>query len=58
MCGLHSEITQKQLLTEADSNFKCGMEITKGIEAAENKSKQFKKAETVKVNNPAVLLLW
>ena len=47
VCGLRSEITQKQLLTEADLTFKRAVEIAKGIKAAETKSEQFKKAEPV-----------
>ena len=51
VCGLRSESTQKQLLTEADLTFKRAVEIAKGIEAAEKKSEQFKKAEPVEAIN-------
>ena len=50
VCGLRSEPTQKQLLTEAELTFKRAVEIAKGIEAADKKSQQFKKAESVEVN--------
>ena len=50
ICGLHREPTQKQLLTEAELTFKRTVEIAKGIEAADKKSQQFKKAESVEVN--------
>ena len=50
VCGLHSEPTQKQLLTEAELTFKRAVEIAKGIKAADKKSQQFKKAESVEVN--------
>ena len=50
VCELRSEPTQKQLLTEAELIFKRAVEIAKGIETADKKSQQFKKAESVEVN--------
>ena len=47
---MHSETTQKQLLTKAELTFKCVVEIAQAIEAAEKKSEQLKKAEYVEVN--------
>ena len=48
VCGLRSETTQKQLLTETELTFTCAVEVAKGMEAAEKKSEQFKKAEPVR----------
>ena len=50
VCGLRSETTQKQLLTEAELTFQRAVEIAQAIEAAEKKSEQFKKADHVEVN--------
>ena len=50
VCGLCSETTQKQLLTEAELTFQHAVEIAQAIEAAEKKSEQFKKADHVEVN--------
>ena len=50
VCRLHSETTQKQLLTEAELTFQRAVEIAQAIEAAEKKSEQFKKADHVEVN--------
>ena len=47
---MHSETTQKQLLTEAGLTFQRAVEIAQAIEAAEKKSEQFKKADHVEVN--------
>ena len=47
VCGLHSETTQKQLLTEVELTFQCAFEIAQAIEAAEKKSEQFKKVDHV-----------
>ena len=47
---MHSETTQKQLLTEAELTFQRAVKIAQAIEAAEKKSEQFTKADHVKVN--------
>ena len=49
-CGLCSETTQKQLLTEAELTFQHAVEIAQAIEAAEKKSEQFEKTGHVEVN--------
>ena len=50
ICGLRSETTQNQLLTEAELTFQCAVKIGQAIEAAEKKSEQFKKADHAEVN--------
>ena len=44
ICGLQREATQKQLLTESELTFTRAVEIMKGMEAADKKSRQFKGA--------------
>ena len=51
VCRLHSEATQKQLLTKVDLTFKRAVEVGKGIKIADKKSQQLKQAEPVEVNN-------
>ena len=49
VCGLCSETTQKQLLTETVLTFQCAVEIVQAIEAVEKKSEQFKKVDHIEV---------
>ena len=44
VCGLQSETTKKQLLTDSELTFTRAVEIAKGMEAADKKSRQFKGA--------------
>ena len=44
VCGLRSEATKKQLLTDSELTFTRTVEIAKGMEAADKKSRQFKGA--------------
>ena len=53
VCGLRSEVTQKQLLTEADLTFTRAVDVAKSVEAADKKSQQLttsKKADSAEVN--------
>ena len=47
---MHSETTQKQLLTKAELTFQRAVEIAQALEVVEKKSEQFKKADHVEVN--------
>ena len=50
VCGLRSEATQKQLLTESELTFTRAVEIAKGMEKVDKKSRQFKGATDGTVN--------
>ena len=50
VCGLRSEAAQKQLLTESELTFTRAVEIAKGMEVADKKSRQFKGATDGVVN--------
>ena len=52
VCGMRSENAQKRLLSESDLTFKCALELSQGMEAAERNAKALKGTETAIKKSP------